>query len=185
LNPSLVRRLVLINPIAQSALRGPHAALAGLTAAYYTLGERLPSRAGRSLLTNRWVVLAASRAMTRTRDKQLRGFIDDNHLRHFSRFHSPTVVNQSFQASVTHTVTDYAEQLSMPVLLVAGEHDEIAPLAGQRALAARLPDAELVVIADVGHLVHYETPDAASAEIVRFLGRSDHREKFAIPGQSR
>lgn len=184
MRPSLVRRLVLINPIAQSALRGPHAALAGLTAAYYTLGERLPSRAGRSLLTNRWVVLAASRAMTRTRDKQLRGFIDDNHLRHFSRFHSPAVVNQSFQASVTHTVTDYADQLRMPVLLVAGEHDEIAPLPGQRELAARLPDAELVVISDVGHLVHYETPDAASAEILRFLCRT-HREMDAIPEQSR
>ena len=183
--PSLVHRLVLINPIATSALRGPHAALAGLTAAYYSLGERLPSRAGRSLLTNRWVVLAASRAMTRTRDKRLRGFIDDNHLRHFSRFHSPAVVNQSFQASVTHTVTDYADQLRMPVLLVAGEHDEIAPVAGQRALAARLPDAELVVISDVGHLVHYETPEAAAAEVVRFLGRCDHREKLAIPEQTR
>ena len=55
--PSWVHRLVLINPIATSALRGPHAALAGLTAAYYSLGERLPTRAGRSLLTNRWVVL--------------------------------------------------------------------------------------------------------------------------------
>ncbi|RRO15400.1 alpha/beta hydrolase [Saccharopolyspora rhizosphaerae] len=177
--PSLVRRLVLINPIAQSAMRGPHAALAGLTAAYYSLGERLPSRAGRSLLTNKWVVLAASRAMTRTRDKQLRGFIDDNHLQHFSRFHSPAVVNQSFQASVTHTVTDYADQLRMPVLLVAGQQDEIAPLPGQRELAARLPDAELVVIPDVGHLVHYETPDAAAAEITRFLGR----ERGTLPEQ--
>ncbi|MDI2031601.1 alpha/beta hydrolase [Saccharopolyspora sp. TS4A08] len=184
MRPSLIRRLVLINPIAQSALRGPHAAVAGLTAAYYSLGERLPSRAGRSLLTNRWVVLAASRAMTRTRDKKLRGFIDDNHLRHFSRFHSPAVVNQSFQASVTHTVTDYADQLRMPVLLVAGEHDEIAPLPGQRALAERLPDAELVVISDVGHLVHYETPDAAAVEIQRFLNRAD-RGAPGIPEQQR
>ena len=95
------------------------------------------------------------------------------------------MVNQSFQASVTHTVTDYADQLRMPVLLVAGEHDEIAPVAGQRALAARLPDPEPVVISDVGHLVHYETPEAAAAEIVRFLGRCDHRDKLAIPEQTR
>ncbi|MCI2423809.1 alpha/beta hydrolase [Saccharopolyspora sp. K220] len=168
--PELVRRLVLINPIATPALRGPRVVLSGLTSAYYTLGKRLPLRAGHSLLSNRWVVLAASRAMTRTKDKQLRGFIDDNHLRYFSRFHSPALLSETFEASVTHTVADHADGLRMPTLLIAGESDEIAPLAGQRALAARLTDAELVVIPDVGHLVHYETPGPAAEAIQRFLG---------------
>ncbi|MBB5153754.1 alpha/beta fold hydrolase [Saccharopolyspora phatthalungensis] len=169
-NPELVRRLVLINAIATPALRGPHVVLSGLTSAYYTLGKRLPLRAGHSLLSNRWVVLAASRAMTRTKDKRLRGFIDESHLRYFSRFHSPALLSETFEASVTHTVADHADALRMPTLLIAGESDEIAPLAGQRALAARLADAELVVIPDVGHLVHYETPGPAAEAIQRFLG---------------
>jgi pimeloyl-ACP methyl ester carboxylesterase len=168
--PELVRRLVLINPIATPALRGPRVVLSGLTSAYYTLGKRLPLRAGHSLLSNRWVVLAASRAMTRTKDKRLRGFIDDNHLRYFNRFHSPALLSETFEASVTHTVADYADALRMPTLLIAGESDEIAPLAGQRELAARLADAELVVIPNVGHLVHYETPGPATEAIRRFLG---------------
>ncbi|GAA0511992.1 hypothetical protein GCM10011581_02270 [Saccharopolyspora subtropica] len=168
--PELVRRLVLINPIATPALRGPRVVLSGLTSAYYRLGKRLPPRAGHSLLSNRWVVLAASRAMTRTKNKELRSFIDANHLRHFSRFHSPALLSETFEASVTHTVTDYADALKVPTLLIAGEQDEIAPLAGQRALAARLPDAELVVIPGVGHLVHYETPAPAAEAIRRFLG---------------
>ncbi|MEV0699132.1 alpha/beta hydrolase [Saccharopolyspora sp. NPDC050389] len=169
-SPELVRRLVLINPIATPALRGPRVVLSGLTSAYYTLGKRLPLRAGHSLLSNRWVVLAASRAMTRTKDKQLRGFIDENHLRYFSRFHSPALLSETFEASVTHTVADHVDALRMPTLLIAGESDEIAPLAGQRALAARLADAELVVIPNVGHLVHYETPEPAAEAIRRFLG---------------
>ncbi|WP_187764765.1 alpha/beta fold hydrolase [Saccharopolyspora spinosa] len=169
-SPELVRRLVLINPIATPALRGPRVVLSGLTSAYYTLGKRLPLWAGHSLLSNRWVVLAASRAMTRTKDKQLRGFIDANHLRYFSRFHSPALLSETFEASVTHTVADHTDALRMPTLLIAGESDEIAPLEGQRALAARLPDAELVVIPNVGHLVHYETPGQASEAIRRFLG---------------
>lgn len=168
--PELVRRLVLINPIATPALHGPRVVLSSLTAAYYSLGEHLPVRAAYSLLSNRWVVLAASRAMTRTRDPHLRGFIDRNHLRNFSRFHSPAVLGETFRASVTHTAADYAEMLSMPVLLIAGETDDIAPVDGQRELAERLPDAELVVIPEVGHLVHYETPGPAAAEIQRFLG---------------
>ncbi|MGW5648307.1 alpha/beta fold hydrolase [Saccharopolyspora sp. NPDC003762] len=169
-SPELVRRLVLINPISTPALRGPRVVLSGLTSAYYTLGKRLPLRAGHSLLSNRWVVLAASRAMTRTKDKQLRGFIDENHLRYFSRFHSPALLSETFEASVTHTVADHVDELGMPVLLIAGESDEIAPLAGPRALAARFADAELVVIPDVGHLVHYETPEPAAEAIRRFLG---------------
>ncbi|KAA5836878.1 alpha/beta hydrolase [Saccharopolyspora hirsuta] len=168
--PELVRRLVLVNPIATPALRGPRVLLSGLTSAYYTLGKRLPLRAGHSLLSNRWVVLAASRAMTRTKDKQLREFIDANHLRHFSRFHSPALVSETFDASTAHTVTEHADDIHLPTLLIAGESDEIAPLAGQRALAARMSDAELVVIPGVGHLVHYETPGPAAEAIQRFLG---------------
>jgi len=30
-------------------------------------------------------------------------------------------------------------------------------------------DADLVVIPDVGHLIHYETPRAAASAITRFL----------------
>lgn len=168
-SPGLVHRLVLVNPIATPALQGPRALLSALTNAYYQVGSKLPPRAATALLSNRWIVLAASRAMTCTDDAQLRRFIDRSHLQHFSRFHSPQVLSETFRASVSHTVTDHADQLGMPTLLVAGEKDDIAPLPGQRALAARLADAQLVVLPDVGHLVHYETPAEAGYEMRRFL----------------
>lgn len=167
--PELVWRLVLVNPIATPALRGPRVITSYLTSPYFALGKVLPERTGRALLSNRWIVLGVSRAMTRTKDRQLRRFIDDSHLRYFSRFHSPALLSEAFRASVTRTVADYADSLVMPTLLIAGEADKIAPLAGQRALAGRLPHSRLAVIPDVGHLVHYETPWAAAAEIQRFL----------------
>lgn len=167
--PELVDRLILVNPIATLPLRGPRVVLSGLTSAYYALGAALPGRVGRSWLSTKWFVLAASRAMTRTRDKRLRRFIDDSHLRHFSRFHSPALLGETFRASVTSTVADYADSLTVPTLMIAGETDDIAPLAGQYELAARIAGAELVVIPEVGHLVHYETPAAAAGEIERFL----------------
>ena len=170
--PELVTKLVLVNPISTPALRGPRVMLSSLASAYYSLGKALPPRMGNSLLANRWVVLGASRAMIRTKDKRLRRYIDESHLRYFSRFHSPALLSETFAASVSNTVTDYADALSMPTLLVAGETDEIAPLAGQRVLADRLPQARLAVIPHVGHLVHYETPEAAAYEIRRFLGAS-------------
>lgn len=168
--PEQVRRLVLINPISTPALNGPRKVMSKLTAAYYALGRALPGKAGRALLSSRWIVLATSRAMTRTKDTQLREFIHDSHLRHFNRFHSPRVLSETFQASVSGTVADFADVIPMPTLLIAGEHDEIAPLDGQRELTDCLADARLEVLPGVGHLVHYETPLCAAAAIERFLG---------------
>lgn len=170
--PELVRRLVLINPIATPALRGPHVILSSLISPYYALGNALPERTGRALLSNKWIVLGVSRAMTRTKDPQLRRFIHESHLRYFNRFHSPALLREVHEASVTRTVADYADSLHVPTLLVAGEHDSIAPLEGQRALVRRIGGARLVVIPQVGHLVHYETPGEAAEEIDRFLAAS-------------
>ena len=50
----------------------------------------------------------------------------------------------------------------MPVLVIAGQDDEIAPAPGQHTLVEALPDAELVMLDDVGHLIHYEQPVRAA-----------------------
>jgi 2-succinyl-6-hydroxy-2,4-cyclohexadiene-1-carboxylate synthase len=54
---------------------------------------------------------------------------------------------------------DRLPQLTMPVLVVAGERDtKFVDLAGR--LAADIPSAKLTVIPDAGHAVHLERPDA-------------------------
>ncbi|MFR9730941.1 alpha/beta fold hydrolase [Saccharopolyspora sp. MS10] len=172
LDSELVRRLVLVNPISTPALRGPRVVLSRLTSLYYALGTALPPRLGRALLANRLVVRGAGQAMLRTRDPRVRRFVHESHQRHFSRFHSPGLLSETYAASVTGTVADHLAALVLPTLVIAGESDEIAPVEGQRELVAGLPDAELVVIPGVGHLVHYETPAEAAAAIDRFLERS-------------
>jgi len=66
-------------------------------------------------------------------------------------------------------VADVAGELRLPVLLIAGEKDEIATLPNQHKLMERLPEGTLEVIPDVGHLIHYETPAPAAAAIRTFL----------------
>jgi pimeloyl-ACP methyl ester carboxylesterase len=79
------------------------------------------------------------------------------------------VVLEAFRASVSHDVSEYAARIPERTLLVAAEKDDITPIAAEYRLQTLFPQAELVVIPEVGHLIHYETPAAAARAIRRFL----------------
>lgn len=171
-NPRAVSPLVLINPIAAPALEGPKGIMTKLAVLYYEASARLPRALGLFLLRSRLIVRVMSVAMAKTRDKQLLRFIHGQHNAYFSAFANRDSLLESFKASVGSNVSEVARDLTLPVLLVAGEKDEIAMLADQHKLAALLPDGTLHVIPGVGHLIHYETPEPAAGFIRRFL--KDH-----------
>jgi pimeloyl-ACP methyl ester carboxylesterase len=163
-------RAILVNPIAAPALAGPNALGTRLASLYYRVGALLPERIGGGLLKNRLVVRGSSIVLAKTRDPALRRWIHNQHDRYFSGYANRRVVLEAFRASVTHDVTEYADRVTLPVHLVAAEHDDITFVKDVEALQRMLPDATLTVIPDVGHLVHYETPEAAAREIARFAG---------------
>ncbi|WP_309129181.1 alpha/beta hydrolase [Microbacterium sp.] len=162
-------RLVLVNPIGAPALQGPKGVLTRLAVLYYTLGARLPERIGTALLRHPLIVRVMSIAMAKTRDPALRRFIHDQHDTYFSRFADRDVLHDAFVTSVSHDVRAFAGDIRVPTLLVAAQRDDITPIEAERALARLFPEAELVEIADVGHLIHYETPAEAAGAIRRFL----------------
>ena len=59
----------------------------------------------------------------------------------------------------------------MPALLVWGEHDEFAPLAGAHRFERELPDTELVLIEGAGHFVWDEHPERCGGAVRAFLER--------------
>jgi pimeloyl-ACP methyl ester carboxylesterase len=63
-------------------------------------------------------------------------------------------------------------RVSIPVLVLAGEQDGIAPLEYQRDLAASFPNATLRPVAEAGHFPHIEQPEAVLAAINVFT--TDH-----------
>jgi pimeloyl-ACP methyl ester carboxylesterase len=60
---------------------------------------------------------------------------------------------------------------SVPTLIIAAERDMLTPAEHSRAMAAVLPEAELLVIPECGHLVQLEDPDAVNAALRRLLDR--------------
>jgi pimeloyl-ACP methyl ester carboxylesterase len=170
-------RAVLINPIASPALSGPNAIGTRLAIFYYWLGSRLPRRLGFAVLRWRVVTRGMSVFMAKTRDPALRRWIHNQHDLYFGAFANRDVVLDAFRASVSNDVSEYAATIRVPVRLVAAERDDITPVADQHRLVALFPDATLTVLPGVGHLVHYELPERAAAEIAAFLlpGATDPR----------
>lgn len=59
--------------------------------------------------------------------------------------------------------------LSVPTLLIHGDHEAAAVCAQNRRLARTLPDAERVVVPDAGHLLNRDAPGTFDAALSGFL----------------
>jgi pimeloyl-ACP methyl ester carboxylesterase len=163
-------RLVLINPIAAPALKGPNGFLSRLTLLYYRAGRALPARLGSALLGNWLIVRFMSVFLAQSKDPALRRWVYDQHHTYFSRYADRDSVVEGFEASITSDVSMFAPAIAVPTLLVGADRDPITTVAAQERLATLFPDARLVIIPGVGHLVHYEKPREAAEAIVKFLG---------------
>ncbi|MER8042347.1 alpha/beta hydrolase [Streptomyces sp. NPDC094032] len=82
------------------------------------------------------------------------------------------VVAEFYPAFVEH---DKAAALAafreLPVLALAGDRDLVTPSSHTEAIADLLPDAELVIVPDAGHLVMLEHPEAVTDRLADLLGR--------------
>lgn len=173
-HPGTFASLVLVNPICEPALEGSQAFFSRAAGLYYSAGAALPARIGDGLLRSRLITDAMSAALTKSKDKEVRAFVVDQHRRYFSRFADRSTLREAYEASISGTVCEYAPAISEPVRLIVGELDELGSIPAQQDLGALFPDASMAVIGGVGHLIHYEKPGVA-AEIVRdFLDGPGH-----------
>lgn len=74
--------------------------------------------------------------------------------------------------------------LAVPLVLVAGEHDTVCPPAAGRRLAARVPDARVVVLPRTAHLAPAEAPGEVIA-LLRAVGSAEGRAEVGEPPPAR
>lgn len=168
--PKTIEKLILINPIGAPALKGSKAALTKLAVFYYWLGRTLPANLSHFWLSSQISTDIMTLIMAKTKDKDMRAYIRDQHRQHFSTFSNPKVVAEAFSASVEHDVREIAPLLKVETLLIAGEKDDVTPLEKQRQLAALIRKSKLHTIHNVGHLIHYETSEEAAKTIQEWIG---------------
>ncbi len=66
---------------------------------------------------------------------------------------------------------DQLHRVTMPTLVIWGANDLVLPVTHAYAAVRRLPDAELAVIPDCGHMPHVERPEEFLGVVVPFLAR--------------
>jgi proline iminopeptidase len=68
-------------------------------------------------------------------------------------------------------VADRLSEVPHPVLVLAGRHDRTCAVGASEEMAARLPDAQLVVFENSAHMTFAEEQDAYLATVRQFLDR--------------
>lgn len=167
-------QLILLNPISELALDSSQAVIAKATGWYYQLCAQLPEKLGSAVLRSKLFSDAMSLVMTKSKDRKMRQYVREQHRAYFGQFHRRDTLVQAYQASIGHTVSEFSGQLDLPVLLVGGMLDELGTPATQEALRASFSDAQLVMLDNVGHLIHYEKAAETAAEIDRFIQHATH-----------
>jgi pimeloyl-ACP methyl ester carboxylesterase len=82
----------------------------------------------------------------------------------------PRTYRDSMQALVGWSITDQLGSIQCPTLVIAADQD-YTPVAAKEAYVARMPHAELVVIADSRHATPVERPEEFNAALQAFLSR--------------
>lgn len=164
--PKRFKKAVMINPVSE---KPPVAQLFPGYLYHRAAGKYLPEKLGAAILRNKLLFLLGSSVMTKTKDKELRKLIHWNHITYMKRFANRKSLLEAFESANATALDSYVDDLTLPTLMIVGKQDSIAPVKGQRRVAAKLKDATLIEFDNVGHIIHYERPIEAAAAIDDFL----------------
>jgi len=86
--------------------------------------------------------------------------------------HTPVELARRNQGIALWDVSDLIRHIDVPTLVMTGDADRLVPPENSDSIAERIPGAELVWVADAGHLFFQERPAATNAALLDFLRRN-------------
>ncbi len=83
---------------------------------------------------------------------------------------SPDAINVAFGGFLrSYNVLDQLHKITAPTLVIAGKHDWICPPELSEEIAAAIPDADLRIFENSGHLIRVDEPEELLDVIIGFL----------------
>jgi len=83
--------------------------------------------------------------------------------------HVPSILNLMKPLFGRDSILERLDEIRVPALVLVGEEDRAQPPVRSRELASGLPNAELVVVPESGHLTALEQPEVVSETMRDFL----------------
>ncbi|MGB8706660.1 MAG: alpha/beta hydrolase [Dehalococcoidia bacterium] len=74
-------------------------------------------------------------------------------------------------AIMGHDTYQRLPEIKVPTLVIAGDADKLVPVENSRLLASRIPNAELVILKNMGHGFNSEAADETNKVVLDFLKR--------------
>src|SRR5690606_2859878 len=84
---------------------------------------------------------------------------------------APSVFGEITASYLEHSAWDVLPTIDVPTLIIAGDQDQLTPVATAERMHRAIAGSELVVFPGHTHLVQVESPDAVHATIDDFLAR--------------
>ena len=170
-----IATLILENPVASPALKGPKALLTAVARLFFLFAGALPEKTGDSILQSWPMVRGMSIVMTKSRVKELRRWIHTQHDQNFNDYANRSVALQGYTASICNCVGDFAKTINVPVLMMIGDRDDITSVSQQQTLFTNLASSKKKIrqFNGVGHLTHYEIPDQIAATVEDWVKEND------------
>ena len=170
-----IATLILENPVASPALKGPKAAMTAVAKGFFWLAGLLPENLGDGILKSWPMVRGMSIIMTKSRVKELRAWVHRQHDENFNDYASRRVALEGYSASISNCVSDFAPKFRVPVLMMIGDRDDITSVTQQQRLFTNIPasDKHIEIFHGVGHLTHYEIPTEIGKAISSWVTAHD------------
>ena len=80
----------------------------------------------------------------------------------------PESMRTALEVMAEADLREVLPRIAVPTLLLWGEHDARSPLAVARDFQVAIPDGELVVIPDAGHMSNLERPEQVNDAVRAF-----------------
>ena len=83
---------------------------------------------------------------------------------------SPDAINVAFASFLRfYNVLDQLHKITAPTLVIAGKHDWICPPELSLEIATAIPNADLIVFENSGHLIRVDEPEALLDAIIAYI----------------
>ena len=81
----------------------------------------------------------------------------------------PTVLHGDFLACDAFDQSEHISEISKPTLVITGAEDKMTPVRNAQFLAGAIPNAQLEIVPNAGHMVMLEQPQTVANALLSFL----------------